>query len=243
MRGIQCAVCGLTYSRITENHTKAAHGMTIKEYRERYGPTTKDESLALASTFANGNELFDAALRGMSPEEIADAQANARLRVFSRQKRYASLYAAFGLMEMRMRHFKKSAEIAERVQAKLCDESWRMEMDEGGNPVSTELLLEIGRYAQTDMKNVGEIFLRLLGQVVQDNKAVVTRPGAVDHSAFTGEYDNISIPDIPGHEREKIRVLMERWVYEVEKNQRDKGVIDGEVIPPQICAVEEQEDE
>lgn len=235
MRRIRCAMCKQSFSRITKRHTENMHDMSIEQYREQYGPTSSEEAAAIVSTFAGGpQELFQAAARGMAPEEVSDMQANARLRVFSRQKRHAAIYASFGLMQMRMEHFKKSAELVSKIQEKLCDEEWRLEVDPDGKAISTKDLLEIGRYAQTDMKNVGEIFMRLMGQVVQDNKAVVTRPGAVEHAAFSGEHDQIPMPDVPGAEREKIRVLLERFVTTVTRErvipaQEEPVVIEGEV--------------
>ncbi len=235
MRTIQCALCGRSFTRISDTHTQKNHGISVKEYGKKYGPITPEEAMTKVSIRDGETSLFEAAAKGMSPEELSDIQASARLRIFSKNKRYASLYAVFGLMDRRMKHFEKSSELAEKVQAKLCDESWRLEMDENGKALSNEDLIDLGRYAQMDMKNIGEIFLRLLGQVVQDNKAVITRPGAVEHSAFTGEYDRIDIPNIPGHEREKVRIFMERLVFDVQRRAESgnppelPNVIEGEV--------------
>ena len=80
---IKCAICGRTFSRITTAHTQAAHNLTLEQYREQYGATTKNESTALVSTPDGPLSLFEAAARGMSPDEMNDLQANSRLRIFS----------------------------------------------------------------------------------------------------------------------------------------------------------------
>lgn len=234
MRRIQCVLCGRYFSRISAKHLKDVHGITVKKYRSEYGPATPKEARALTTTSDN-RSLLEAAMRSLSPEELSDMTASTRLRVFSQEKRHASVYAAFGMMEARLKHFQQTAALVEKIHEKLCTESWRLEMDQKGEAISTADLLKIVEYAQTDMKHASEVVMRVLNDVVQDNRAVVSRPNLTEQTAFTGDVDRIPVSGVPGHEREKIRVMAERIFVEVQRRQqgtnKDEDVIDGEGKP------------
>jgi len=205
---VQCAVCGQKFNRITARHVKE-HGMTLDEYQSKYGPVTPAALVRVLRDTDTAENILASAIRKMSPEELADLQTAARLQVFSQERRGAALFAVFGMLKIRMEHFQKSAELASKIQSKLCDEEWRLERHEDGTPVTTKELIDLGYFAQADMKRTEELLMRLVNMVVQDNKAVVSRPGAADHSAFTGEHDGVTLPDVPSQEREKIRNIFE----------------------------------
>jgi len=52
---VKCAICGQEFKTLTEKHTKS-HGLTRKEYMEKYGISKKDMSVSVARKTRTGED-------------------------------------------------------------------------------------------------------------------------------------------------------------------------------------------
>jgi hypothetical protein len=222
MAKIQCQICGVWFSRITENHVRVHH-IDMEEYRRRYIATSPGEQKNELARRFEAKEIMEHAIHLISPEELQDVVASSNLTIFSRQARQSVVACAMAMQHLRLELCHKSATILGRIQEKFLKEPWRLERNEDGTPLANKDLVEIWHMALRDVTDASREMTQLLYASVQDNKSVLMRPGgAQDKPAFSGTGDvPPGIGAVPAHEREKVRILVEKLAVLVAEKQRE----------------------
>lgn len=214
---LQCAICGLYLSQITDKHLRR-HGMTIEEYEERFGARDIDTlTNKLRETFTK-EDFAELIVSSLSREELVDAIASADLRVFPTKAKMQLLIEGIMTSRMRLESSIKSGELLAAVRESMKQQVF---CRTDGEPPSIKELKMIADIALADIRIAADTTSKMNSLIVHDNRvaAAMTVQGAGEGS-FSGEKDKL--PNISGHEREKVRLLMEKLVSEVEKN-KDAG--------------------
>lgn len=206
-KGIQCAICGQRFARITKSHVNK-HGLSLAQYSKLYGAVRETEVASeLAERAINSDEVADLMLA--NPEIRSGLADGLVAHIFGPGTRARLLSAISIILEGRMTQFSELMQKRAKIAAELFKD-WRIQQGgENGGPTPTKDLIAMFATLGQEQSATESLLVRVIQQAVSERKAPMQLllGIGVHGNAFTGQHEAVS--RLTQQQREQARLLDE----------------------------------